>query len=141
MITVIIPALNEEKTIRQVILQAKRNELVNEIIVVDDMSTDNTVAEATKENVKIITPTHVGKGEAMREGMMMAKNEILVFMEPDLPSYEEDIVEKLTTPLIRDEADFVKSYFERPAGRRAFWNAWTCSMIGTCWTTSSPWPW
>jgi glucosyl-3-phosphoglycerate synthase len=119
MITVIIPALNEEKTIRQVIRQAKRNEGVNEIIVVDDMSTDNTVAEAGKENVKVITSTHVGKGESMREGMMMAKNEILVFLEPDLPNYDQDIVEMLTAPLIRDEADFVKSYFERPAGRVA----------------------
>jgi glucosyl-3-phosphoglycerate synthase len=117
MITVIIPAFNEEKTIRQVIRQAKRNEDVNEIIVVDDMSTDNTVAEAGKENVKVITPTHVGKGESMREGMMMAKNEILVFLEADIPDYEKDIVGMLTAPLIRDEADFVKSYFERPAGK------------------------
>ena len=117
MITVIIPAFNEEKTIRQVIRQAKRNEEVDEIIVVDDMSTDNTVAEAGKENVKVITPTHVGKGESMREGMMMAKNEILVFMEADLPDYEKDIVGMLTAPSIGDEADFVKSYFERPAGR------------------------
>jgi glucosyl-3-phosphoglycerate synthase len=117
MITVIIPAFNEEKTICQVIRQAKRNEEVNEIIVVDDMSTDNTVAEAGKENVRVITPTHVGKGESMREGMLMAKNEILVFLEADLPDYEKDIVGMLTAPLIRDEADFVKSYFERPAGR------------------------
>ncbi len=119
MVSVIIPAFNEEKTIRQVIRQAKRNEWVNEIIVVDDMSTDNTVTEAGKENVKVITPTHVGKGESMREGMMMAKNEILVFLEADLPDYEEDIVGMLTAPLISDEADFVKSYFERPAGRVA----------------------
>jgi len=119
MVTVIIPALNEEKTIRQVICQAKRNELVNEIIVVDDMSTDDTIAEARKEDVKVITSTHVGKGDAMREGMMMARNEILVFLEADLPSYEEDIVGKLTAPLISGEADFVKSYYERQSGRVA----------------------
>jgi phosphoserine phosphatase SerB len=119
MVTVIIPALNEEKTIRQVIRQAKRNELVNEIIVVDDMSTDDTIAEARKEEVKVITSTHMGKGDAMREGLLMAKNDILVFMEADLPSYEEDIVGKLTAPLISGEADFVKSYFERQGGRMA----------------------
>jgi glucosyl-3-phosphoglycerate synthase len=119
MVTVIIPALNEEKTIRQVIRQAKRNEQVNEIIVVDDMSTDDTIAEARKEDVKVITSTHVGKGDAMREGLLMAKNEILVFLEADLPSFEEDVVGKLTAPLIRDEADFVKSYFERQSGRMA----------------------
>jgi len=117
MISVIIPALNEEKTIRQVIRQAKRNELVTEIIVVDDRSMDNTVAEARKEQVKIITSTQLGKGDSMREGMMIAKNEILVFLDADIPNYSEDIIEKLSRPLINDEADFVKSYFERQAGR------------------------
>ena len=52
MVSVIIPALNEDKTIRQVILQAKRNPLVSEIIVVDDQSIDNTVHEARKEGVE-----------------------------------------------------------------------------------------
>jgi glucosyl-3-phosphoglycerate synthase len=118
-ITVIIPALNEEKTIRAVIQQAKRSELVTEIIVVDDFSVDNTVAEARKEGpgVRIISSTQVGKGDSMREGMMMASNEILVFLDADIPNYTADIVEKLTQPLIRDEADFVKSYFERQGGR------------------------
>jgi glucosyl-3-phosphoglycerate synthase len=119
MVTVIIPALNEEKTIRQVIRQAKRNGQVNEIIVVDDMSEDDTIAEARKEDVKVITSTHVGKGDSMREGMLMAKNEIIVFLEPDLPSYEEDIVGMMTAPLIADQADFVKSYYERQSGRIA----------------------
>jgi len=117
MISVIIPALNEEKTIRQVITQAKRSEFVSEIIVVDDQSMDNTVAEARKENVRIITSTQLGKGDSMREGMMVARNEILVFLDADIPNYSEDIIEKLSRPLINDEADFVKSYFERQAGR------------------------
>lgn len=117
MISVIIPALNEEKTIRKVIQQARRNELVSEIIVVDDQSMDNTVAEARKEQVKIITSTQLGKGDSMREGMMVAQNEILVFLDADIPNYSEDIIEKLAVPLIADEADFVKSYFERQAGR------------------------
>ena len=119
MVTVVIPALNEEKTIRQVIRQAKRSHQVDEIIVVDDMSTDDTIAEARKEDIRVITSTHVGKGDSMREGLLMAKNDIVVFLEADIPSYEEDIVGKLTGPLIRGEADFVKSYFERPGGRMA----------------------
>src|SRR5437868_5885187 len=99
MITVIIPALNEEKTIRNVIQQARRNELVDEIIVVDDLSLDNTIAEAKKENVRVITSTHIGKGDSMREGMLMARNEILVFLEGDTPNHAEDIVKILTEPL------------------------------------------
>jgi len=117
MITVVIPALNEEKTIRNVIQQAKRNDLVDEIIVVDDLSLDNTIAEAKKENVRVITSTHIGKGDSMREGMLMAKNEILVFLEGDTPYHGDDLIKKLTEPLIRDEADFVKSYYERQTGR------------------------
>ncbi len=117
MISVIIPALNEEKTIRNVIRRARQNDLVTEIIVVDDQSTDNTVAEARKENVRIITSTNLGKGDSMREGMELATNEIVVFLDADIPNYSEDIIEKLVGPLIADEADFVKSYFERQAGR------------------------
>ncbi len=116
-ITVIIPALNEEKTIRKVICQARGNPLVTEIIVVDDQSMDDTVGEARKEGVRIVTSTNLGKGDSMREGMMLAKNEILVFLDADIPNYTPDIIDKLAGPLLRDEADFVKSYFERQAGR------------------------
>ena len=117
MISVIIPALNEERTIRSVIQLAKRNELVSEIIVVDDQSADQTIAEARKEGVRILTSTQLGKGFSMREGMMVARNEILVFLDADIPNYQEDIIQLLATPLLSDEADFVKSYFERQAGR------------------------
>ncbi|MDR3713808.1 MAG: HAD-IB family phosphatase [Puia sp.] len=117
MITVIIPALNEEKTIRKVIQQARRSPLVTEIIVVDDQSMDDTVREARKEEVRIVTSTNLGKGDSMREGMMLARNEILVFLDADIPDYSPDIIDRLTGPLIRNEADFVKSYFERQAGR------------------------
>jgi glucosyl-3-phosphoglycerate synthase len=119
MITVIIPTLNEEKTIRKVIQESRRNELVTEIIVVDDLSMDGTIAEAQKENVKIITSTHIGKGDSMREGMLMAKNDLLVFLDAGFPGFTAEVIEKLSGPLIRNEADFVKSYCERPAGRVA----------------------
>ena len=117
MISVIIPALNEERTIRSVIQLAKRNELVSEIIVVDDQSKDQTVSESRKEGVRILTSTQLGKGHSMREGMMVAKNELLVFLDADIPNYQEDIIHLLTEPLVNNEADFVKSYFERQAGR------------------------
>ena len=117
MVTVIIPVLNEAKTIRGAIRLARRNKGVTEVIVVDGSSVDDTVAEARKEVVKVITSTGSGKGDSMREGMLMAKNELLVFMDADLPDYPGDLVGKLTDPLVRGEADFVKSYFERQAGR------------------------
>lgn len=117
MVTVIIPALNEEATIENVILLAKQHKNVSEIIVVDDQSMDDTVLIARQHHVRLVTSTSLGKGNSMREGMMLAKNEIIVFLDADIPNYNADIIELLTQPLINDEADFVKSYFDRQAGR------------------------
>src|ERR1041384_3164117 len=53
----------------------------------------------------------------MREGLMAAKHDIVAYVDGDILTYPEDIVERLTDPIVADEADFVKSYFERQAGR------------------------
>lgn len=117
MVTVIIPALNEESTIRQVVSLAKADARVTEVIVVDDKSMDNTVAEARREGATVITSTKLGKGASMKDGVLVAKNEILVFLDADIVTYPSDIIEILTAPLFNNEADFVKSYFARQAGR------------------------
>ncbi|MBX9783844.1 MAG: HAD-IB family phosphatase [Chitinophagaceae bacterium] len=117
MITVIIPALNEEKTIRHVIGIAKKSALVSEIIVIDDQSTDQTVEEAAKEQVTIYTSSVRGKGTSMREGIMLAAQPVIVFLDADITTYPDDVVERLALPILNGDADFVKSYFERQAGR------------------------
>jgi len=117
MITVIIPAYNEEATIRQVIQIVKHSQHIGEIIVIDDKSSDNTVEEARKEGVKIFTSTIRGKGSSMREGIMLAKHEIIAFIDADIVTYPNDVVDRLANPILENEADFVKSYFERQAGR------------------------
>jgi glucosyl-3-phosphoglycerate synthase len=117
MITVIIPALNEEKTIRHVIAQAKNAPGVTEVIVVDDTSVDNTVAEARAEGAKLISSMKKGKGSSMKDGALVAGNQILVFLDADIITYPDNIIQLLTDPILNDEADFVKSYFTRQAGR------------------------
>ena len=117
MITVIIPALNEAKTISKVIATAWKHNGVTEVIVVDDKSMDNTIAEAKKANAKVVTSTRLGKGASMREGLQVARNDIVVFLDADIPDFPQDVIERLTWPILNDEADFVKSYFERQAGR------------------------
>ena len=117
MISVIIPTLNEETTISQVIKLVKRSARVTEIIVVDDKSIDNTVEEAKKENVRIITSTCLGKGMSMKEGLLASQNEIIVYLDADIINYPENIIYRLTLPIINNEADFVKSAFHRQAGR------------------------
>ena len=117
MISVIIPALNEEKTVGQVVRLAKKSPHVTEVIVVDDKSLDNTIAEAQKEGATVITSTRLGKGASMKDGVLYASNPLLVFLDADITTYQENIVSLLTGPLIKDKADFVKSCFSRQAGR------------------------
>jgi phosphoserine phosphatase SerB len=117
MISVIIPALNEEKTIRQVINNVSSSPIVNEILVIDDKSFDNTIKQSRLPKVRIYTSPIIGKGNSMRDGMLLAKNEVIVYLDADIITYPPDIAELLSRPILDDEADFVKSYFSRQAGR------------------------
>lgn len=117
MISIVIPVLNEGSTIRQVIRTLKKTSRKIEIIVVDDNSSDNSVEEALKEKVRVITSSQRGKGVSMREGMMAAKHDIVAYVDGDILTYPDNIVDLLTDPILNDEADFCKSYFERQAGR------------------------
>ncbi len=117
MVTVIVPALNEEKTIGRVITLIRKSEIVNEILVIDDKSNDNTVKESRLPKVRIYTSSFLGKGASMRDGMMLAKNDIIVYLDGDIVTYPPDIIELLAGPVINGEADFVKSCFDRQAGR------------------------
>jgi len=117
MVSVIIPALNEEKTISSVVQLIKKSELVSEVIVVDDKSFDKTVEEARNAGALVMTSTKIGKGASMYDGVLYAKNGILVFLDADIETYPPDIIDILVKPLLHDKADFVKSYFSRQAGR------------------------
>jgi HAD superfamily phosphoserine phosphatase-like hydrolase len=117
MISVIIPTLNEQATISQVINKVRQCPDVSEILVIDDKSLDETIKKARTDNVKIYTSTKLGKGASMRDGMLLSKNNILVYLDADITTYPENIIELLTGPIISGDADFVKSYFDRQAGR------------------------
>ena len=117
MVSVIIPALNEEKTIRQVINLVSRSPVVDEILMIDDKSHDNTIKQSRLPKVRIYTSPKIGKGNSMRDGMLLAKNEVVVFLDADIVTYPENVAELLSAPILKDEADFVKSSFDRQAGR------------------------
>lgn len=117
MITIIIPALNEEKNIASVVRHCQAKPLVSEIIVVDDKSFDNTVKYAKEAGAKVITSTCIGKGASMKDGLLCAKNEIIVFLDGDIDPYPDQMIEQMTTPIIQDEFDFIKATFARNSGR------------------------
>lgn len=117
MISVIIPALNEASTVREVVLLALNANNVTEVIVVDDKSMDDTVINARTAGAKIITSTKLGKGASMLDGILVAQNECIVFLDADITTYQSNVIELLSAPILNDSADFTKSYFERQAGR------------------------
>ncbi|HEX6171392.1 MAG TPA: HAD-IB family phosphatase [Chitinophagaceae bacterium] len=117
MISVIIPALNEEKTIGNVVKFCLADRLVAEVIVVDDKSTDNTAQVAFKSGAKVILSDKRGKGISMRDGILQAYNELVVFLDGDIDPYPEKTIRNLVNPILDGKADFVKGAFARNAGR------------------------
>lgn len=91
MISVIIPAYNEEKsindTINEIIKVLKQNKLYNktEIIVVDDGSIDNTKKIAEKKDVIVISnPINMGYGYSLKKGIEKAKGETIIITDADM---------------------------------------------------------
>ncbi len=117
MLTVIIPALNEAQTIGQVVRFCRADKNVSQVIVVDDMSEDNTVQIAKEEGAEVIISQARGKGISMKEGVDAAVNDMIIFLDADIDPYPEGTLEKLSAPLLANEADFVKGAFARNAGR------------------------
>ncbi len=117
MLSVIIPALNEEKTIASVVRYCLDNPLVSEVIVVDDTSDDSTAALAAEAGAKVITSKIRGKGISLKDGIGVSGNELLVFLDGDIDPYPENVIALLAQPILENEADFVKGTFSRNAGR------------------------
>jgi peptidoglycan/xylan/chitin deacetylase (PgdA/CDA1 family) len=83
--TVIIPARNEEDYIANTINSVKKQDYDGkiEIIVVDNSSIDNTSAIATKMGVKVISEKRVGLPQARETGRLVAKGEVIVYVDAD----------------------------------------------------------
>ena len=117
MISVIIPAYNEERNIKTVIDICKDNKDVSEIIVVNNLSTDNTEKIAKAEGAKVVFCDKQGKGYAMEAGIREAMNECIVFLDGAISDYADDVIYKLAEPILERNIDFVKATFDREGGR------------------------
>lgn len=116
-VTVIIPALNEEKSIERVINKIRNSTIKSNIIVVNNASTDKTAELASKNGAKVIECETKGKGYAMEKGIQYADTDITVFIDGDLEIYNEDVIKSMITPIVEKDVGFVKSAFIREGGR------------------------
>jgi len=82
-ISIIIPTLNEERGIIETLKKITNLDLDKEVLVVDGLSTDNTVKNAEAYGAKIVIEKRKGKGIAMATGVKAAKSNIICFLDGD----------------------------------------------------------
>lgn len=129
--TVCIPAHNEVATIERVIELVDRErlrnpDLVAEILVIDDRSTDGTAnvarslgarVESTKGSILLPLGAR-GKGDAMALGVCHCKTEFITFLDGDVTMLDEGFVETLVEPMLRSQSThLVKGSFRRLGAR------------------------
>ena len=108
-IKVIIPAYNEQDSIGKVIQDIPN--IVNEVIVISNNSTDKTEENARKAGATVLTESRKGYGYACLKGMDYIANtaikpEIVVFLDGDYSDYPEQLTD-LIQPIIAQDLDFV----------------------------------
>ncbi|MEJ6735622.1 MAG: glycosyltransferase family 2 protein [Flavobacteriales bacterium] len=109
-IDVIIPAFNEENSVGNVVRDIPKD-LVREIIVVNNNSTDDTATNAKNAGATVLTEPIMGYGNACLKGMAHVakkdnKPDIIVFLDADYSDYPEEIVEVIA-PIMNQNMDMV----------------------------------
>jgi glucosyl-3-phosphoglycerate synthase len=125
-VSVVIPARNEEATVGEVVSRIAAlgadTGLVDELVVIDSDSTDQTSAAAARAGATVHRAREVaphldafpGKGEALWKSLLVTKGDLLVFVDADLTHWGPHFVTGLLGPLLFDErAMLVKGFYER----------------------------
>lgn len=129
-ISVIVPAYNEEKKIGDVLQFLTQSNLIDEIIVINDGSTDKTLnIIKTFKKIKLINfINNHGKSYAIVKGIEKSQGYIILFIDADLTGLNDSHLEKLIKPLISGKKDVVIGYpnekkdqiFRPISGERAY---------------------
>ena len=77
----VVPALNEARTIASVVRFALKDPEVAEVIVIDDGSVDGTPELAREAGARVVTSSLLGKGASMEEGVEAARHEYIVYLD------------------------------------------------------------
>ncbi len=127
-ISVCLPARDEAATVGRIV-EIVRDELmdrvalVDELVVIDDGSTDETARVARAAGADVLAATDIlpeygtegGKGQAMWRGLHVTCGEIVAFCDSDVANFGPGFVAGTVGPLLlRDDVTFVKAFYDRP---------------------------
>ncbi|MFP4001974.1 MAG: glycosyltransferase family 2 protein [Thermoplasmata archaeon] len=104
MITAVIPAYDEEERIEKVLKET--SQYVDEIIVVDDNSTDDTVEIAEEYGKVIKKDSNQGYIDSIKRGFEAAQGDIIVTLDAD-GEHDPSFIPSIVEPIEKDKADLV----------------------------------
>jgi glucosyl-3-phosphoglycerate synthase len=123
-ISVVLPALNEEATVGDVVASVlpHAGTLVNDVVVVDSGSADATIEVAQAAGARVVRhkdvldePPAPGKGEVLWRSLAATSGDVLVFLDTDLVEPSPGFVPALLGPvLIEPDVHLVKGFYRRP---------------------------
>ncbi|MBC9716538.1 glucosyl-3-phosphoglycerate synthase [Streptomyces sp. TRM66268-LWL] len=130
-VSVVLPALDEEATVGQIVTVIRRElmsaeaPLVDELVVIDSGSTDRTAEVAAAAGARVVhrdailprIPAVPGKGEVLWRSLLVTSGEIVCFVDADLREFSPDFVSGIVGPLLTEpDVQFVKAMYDRPLG-------------------------
>ena len=94
-VSVVFPAYNEEQYIRPAVEDFYLTGIVDEVVVVDNNSSDGTAAEAAKTTARLVRETRQGYGYALQRGLREATGDLIIMAEPDGTFVGRDVLKLL----------------------------------------------
>jgi len=127
-VSVVLPALDEERTVGAVVATVRRElmdavPLVDELLVVDSGSRDATAAAAAAAGARVVSAADVlpalgsrpGKGDVLWKSLAATSGDVIVFADTDVTDFRAEFVTGLLGPLLADdEVVLVKGAYDRP---------------------------